>query len=219
MRILDESNNPLQLENKAQIDNKAKKKWFIIASGPSLTKEDVERVRGQNVIAINDNYKLAPWADVLYACDPNWWRWHIDDVKSFKGKKYRQDKSWTDKDVEVIKDLDVQCIKSISESGLSTNPNVIHDGCNSGIQAINLAYHLGARKIILLGYDQQATDGKAHWFGHHPNEIVSDWYKWKGHYQLVADQAPDIGLEIINCTRETALTCFPIKKLKEMLDI
>ena len=48
-----------------------------IGSGPSLTAEDVDYCRGRaKVIAINNAYQLAPWSDVLYACDGAWWDWH-----------------------------------------------------------------------------------------------------------------------------------------------
>jgi hypothetical protein len=59
-----------------------------IGGGPSLTRDDVDYCRGKAfVIAINDAYKLAPWADALYACDGLWWRWH-KGVPSFDGPKF-----------------------------------------------------------------------------------------------------------------------------------
>ena len=57
-----------------------------IASGPSLTQDQVDQVKGLNTIAINDAYKLAPWANILYACDYQWWDWH-KGVPDFKGYK------------------------------------------------------------------------------------------------------------------------------------
>ena len=71
-------------------------KWAIIASGPSLTKEDVDAVRGLNVIVINTSYWLAPWADILYACDGHWWDWHYENtdwkakLDAFENKKWTQ---------------------------------------------------------------------------------------------------------------------------------
>jgi hypothetical protein len=49
-----------------------------IASGPSLTREDVDACRGAAgvVLAVNDTITYAPWADVLYACDRRWWQEH-----------------------------------------------------------------------------------------------------------------------------------------------
>jgi hypothetical protein len=53
-----------------------------IGNGPSLTQAQVDFTRGARdangrvrVIAINDAFKLAPWADVLYFCDDKWWQW------------------------------------------------------------------------------------------------------------------------------------------------
>lgn len=199
------------------LENKVKKKWFILASGASLTREDVERVKGQNVIAINDNYKLAPWADIIYACDPQWWGWHMDDVKSFKGRKITQDESWND-----YPDLKSQAIglgvefyHSIAGGGIDEES--LYQGCHSGIQAINLAYLLGAKEIYLLGYDMQKTNGKDHWFGAHPNNAAPEWSKRLKHYEPVARDAKRLGVEIINCSRETALTCFDRKTIDEVL--
>ena len=60
-----------------------------LASGPSLTPADVEYVRGKaRVIVINTTVLLAPWADVLYACDARWWQWHHKTVKGFAGMKF-----------------------------------------------------------------------------------------------------------------------------------
>src|SRR5690349_3855481 len=55
-----------------------------MATGPSLTRDVVTRVAaakvfgGARVIAINDAYLMAPWADVLYFADPRWWDWQRD---------------------------------------------------------------------------------------------------------------------------------------------
>jgi len=39
------------------------------------------------VLAINDAYRLAPWADWLYACDDRWWRFHHEAVAAgFQGE-------------------------------------------------------------------------------------------------------------------------------------
>ena len=183
--------------------------WWIIASGPSLTKEDVDKLEDKNVIVINNNYQLAPWAQILYACDLKWWDWH-EGAKDFKGEKWTQDEKAAEK-------YGLRYIKSIPNAGISEDPQVIHQGSNSGIQAIGLAYHFGARTIYLLGYDLQATRGKSHWHGDHPDGVVSCWHRWLVFYEQVAKDAEKLGISIINCTRETALKCFERKELDEVL--
>lgn len=194
--------------------------WFIIASGPSLTQEDVNAIKGQKVIVINDNYLIAPWSDYMYACDPHWWMWHKErpELKTFKGQKWTQRESWEASEKEAVeKHHELNWIDSKCEMGLSTDPAFIHQGSNSGIQAINLAYHFGARRIVLLGFDMQPTNGKAHWFGEHPNKSHPKFNSLMKFYEHVADQAPTLGLEIINATRETALTCFKRQSLSSLL--
>ena len=185
-----------------------------------MTKDDVNLLKGQKVIAINDNYLLAPWADVLYACDPIWWTWHNErpELKAFQGQKWTQNESWDPDEKRIVEQHHaLRWIDSKCEMGLSTDPAYIHQGSNSGIQAINLAYHFGARRIVLLGFDMMETGGKAHWFGEHPNKSHPKFSNLLKFYQHVSEQAPTIGLEIINATRETALTCFQKEPLSSLL--
>jgi len=85
---------------------------------------------------------------------------------------------------------------------------IIHFNGNSGAQAINLAYLMGATRIILLGYDMGAT-GQSHWFGSHPKGLTNGNYSGyvSNFTKLAADLARE-GVEVINCTRQTALTQF-----------
>lgn len=128
----------------------------------------------------------------------------------FEGIRYTQDK-------DMAAELGIKYIESQAGPGLSTDPNVIYQGSNSGYQAINLAYHLGARLIIMLGYDMQITDGRAHWFGEHPDKVRSGYPGFIKQYQGIARQRLD--LRIINCTRTTALHCFEEMSLASALSL
>jgi len=95
-------------------------------------------------------------------------------------------------------------------------------GSNSGYQAINLAFILGAGEIILLGYDMQKTGGKQHFFGDHPNgpmKVDSDYNGWLGNFEKLASDLAGKGVEVINCTRQTALTCFKRMSLEDALSV
>ena len=68
----------------------------VAATGPSLTPAVAAEVRRARwplekcrVVAVNDAYRLLPYADILYACDERWWEVHIGDVrKSFYGERW-----------------------------------------------------------------------------------------------------------------------------------
>lgn len=88
---------------------------------------------------------------------------------------------------------------------------------NSGCGAISLACFAGARRVLMLGYDCQKTGGKTHWHGDHPKGLgnAGSVHKWPA--QFASLKAKMSGVEIINCSRETALTVFPRASLEQTL--
>lgn len=187
-----------------------------IASGPSLTREDCDLVRdahreGQvKVIVINTSYQLAPWADCLYACDARWWKWH-DGARDFQGLKYSlQDAR--------VKDYGVTVLKNTGTTGLDVRPSGLRTGHNSGYQAINLAVHFGAKQIVLLGYDlKRAPDGKVHWHGDHRQAVNVPLSLFLPTFQTLVQPLQKLGVSVVNCSRETALTCWPRVALRDAL--
>lgn len=134
-----------------------------IGGGPSLTLEQIDMVYrvNSNVIAINDAYRMAPWADILYGCDAMWWRWH-DGVPGFKGIKValigsKDGQGYEGKWADIMYD-DIRPLAYNGIDGLEIkDPRYLRTGRNSGYQAINLAVQLGAKRIILIGYDMQSV--------------------------------------------------------------
>ncbi len=183
-----------------------------IGSGPSLTQADVDACRGRTrVLVVNDGYRLAPWADALYACDHAWWRAH-DGVPDFAGAKYGLDLRSSK--------YGVQILRNTGESGLETDPTCLRTGRNSGAQAIGLAVHYGAKRIMLLGYDMQRTGGQSHWFGEHPQGLrrppLSEFLPF---FDQLVPAAKSLGVEIVNCSRETAIKKIPRATLQSALEM
>jgi hypothetical protein len=94
--------------------------------------------------------------------------------------------------------------------GLTPSRNLLHGGGNGGYQAINLAYLFGARKIVLAGFDMQRTGGQAHWFGEHPKPLSRShpYSTWIERYRQLAIDCAAAGLDVVNCTTQTALHAF-----------
>lgn len=182
-----------------------------LGCGPSLTKDDVAKVRGRAVvIAINDAYRLAPWADVLYACDGKWWGWHPEAL-AFRGAKYALDRY-------AQRFAGVAVLKNTGTKGLERDPKGLRTGRNSGYQAINLAVHFGAARIILLGYDLGPDHkGRTHWFGDHPDRVVSPYRLMRQEFLTLVAPLKEAAVEVVNCSRRTALEAFPVKPLEEIL--
>lgn len=166
------------------------------------------------VIAINDAVRLAPWADLLYFCDEQWYRWHETEVREFEGMKATLENFALRDEVPGL-----ACLAKRGEAGLCAEPDGLHTGSNSGFQAINLAVHLGARKIVLLGYDMKAKAGQAHWFGDHPVPTVKTLWKdlFIPAFRTLADPLKRRGVEVVNATPDSALDVFPFSPLREAL--
>lgn len=195
----------------------------ILASGPSLTEAQCEHVRdwhqsgGGRVIAINHTHRRAPWADVLYACDGSWWRYHYAEVRRvFKGQLWTQD-------AHAAKTYNIHHIVSERGVGLSRDPKVIYQGGgvrgagNSGYQAMNLAFHWGVKRIVLLGYDMKICDGKKNWHEPHVLATVSPYESWVRNYIPLAVDLDAEGVTVVNATPGTALDCFQKVRIEEAL--
>lgn len=175
----------------------------VIASGASLTQDDIDYVKGKaRVAVVNDNYRLAPWADLLYAADPDWWDYHIVEVNKmvFAGQR------WTQCETSAPK-YGLNHVVGYWRHGPSLDRAHIHYGMNSGFQCVNLAFLMGAKRIILLGFDMQMTGGKRHWFGNHPPPLdqASRYEKWVWYMDNAALKYHKAGCEVLNASRETAL--------------
>ena len=100
--------------------------------------------------------------------------------------------------------------------GLARDKSKIHTGSNSGYASIGLAYHLGAERILLLGYDMMMDGDQRHWFGDHPQglNVASNYNTFVQRYRTIKPE--EYGIEIWNVTRRTALDCFPIHSLDDL---
>lgn len=190
-----------------------------IGSGPSLTPADVDAVRGRaRVIVINTSVRLAPWADVLYAADQRWWEWH-HGAMDFQGLKFSihpspSSERWNQ---TLADSWRVTVLKNTGTNGLELNPACLKTGMNSGYQAIGLAVHLGARRIVLLGYDmQKGPKRNKRWHPDHQVNSGDPYHQWVRHFESMTEPLKALGIEVLNATRSTALTTFPRVSLEDV---
>jgi hypothetical protein len=192
-----------------------------LATGPSLTQTDVDYCRGKaRVIAINDAVRMAPWADVLYSSDRYWWPRH-NGVPSFTGAKFGIGSS-VGKFNGFVKHPDVRVLKNTGYTGLELEPTGLRNGKNSGYAAINLAFHFGASRILLLGYDMGRRQGLTHFFGDHvgmANPTDVHFGSWRRLFDSLLEPLTTAGVSVLNCTPGSSLNTFPMANLREMLPL
>jgi hypothetical protein len=206
---------------------------FCLASGPSLTAEMVGLVMDRPTIVVNSSALLAPWATVLYFTDSSWYEQHRDLVAEFPGlvvtmsrtaKRELPDKV---RRIKMFGDPDLPAMFPPVGSGL------VRQGRSSGHTAIALAIAMGARRVVLLGYDCRVVDGREH---HHddyliggrvdyPTEKEDPRWNNKREYSTVFVRgyygwklsAAAAGVEILNATPGSAITEFDRIDLRHFL--
>jgi hypothetical protein len=141
------------------------------------------------VIVANTTFRMAPWADAVFAMDGKWWKVHYNEVcESFSGWRL------------TTASLDGMVVEKVS----------IAQYRNSGANCVSVAAKAGAKDIVLLGYDCMVDEGKTHWHGSHP-EGLSDAKTikvWPVIFDRMAKDLKRQGVRVVNASRRTALTCF-----------
>ena len=135
------------------------------------------------------------------------------DIDNFKGPKYtiRDNPSYIG---------DIKILRKGNKFGLEEAKDTLSHGNNSGYAAINLAYHLGAKRIILLGYDM-GNDGKR---GHHhdgyPVPVTGDNIyrdQFIPGFKILADLLKTKGIEVYNASPNSLLNTWPKITLEKAL--
>ena len=139
------------------LQDREDKTLYIIGGGTSLKNFDWELLVDKNVLSINRAFQKVPWAIATFWTDSRFYKWYAKELKRFKGTKIacRWSQIYTD---------DVIFARSTGGNGIDDYPYHIRAGNNSGFAALNVAYHLGAKRIYLLGYDMKSSDKiGTHW--------------------------------------------------------
>jgi hypothetical protein len=75
--------------------------------------------------------------------------------------------------------------------------------------------------VILLGYDMKfGPNGEKHCHPDHPdyNPLDVTVERWVDAFNKTNPMMKDLGLNVINATRDTDLDCFPRVQLEELLE-
>jgi len=189
---------------------------YVAATGPSLTQGVADILRGQRVIAVNDAYRLLPFAEVLYACDARWWDVHKGGGGGFAGQKWStHEKGVSNDKTACARKWGLRLAPGAAGDVLRTDGTIAYGG-NSGFQAVGLAIILGFTRIVLVGFDMRAVDGRRHFFGNHPRPLRnSDCYKrWVKGFDIASKALPS-RVTIFNATPNSAIKSFQMVRLED----
>jgi hypothetical protein len=218
---------------------------WILGGGPSVTKEfnipekvvkDVGKgilpvsvyspylssIHNKHIIGINVAFLIGDWIDIVFFGDTSFLLPNKEKLAMFPGLKvsctpHAEKYSWVK---YVARDPD-------HPHGLSPNPKMVGWNANSGAAAISLAIHLGAKRIILLGFDMN-LDEKNHMHWHNlygKNEVLENgvnrrklpFVRHLTGFPVIARDAKRIGVTIINASPTSAINDFPKVSVKDLI--
>lgn len=175
--------------------------WAVLASGPSLTNEDITLVNqsGINTIAVNTTWEKARFCSVIYGGDSAWWRHNEQKIDVDADR-------WT-------------CSKAAKTLyGCHYRERKIKPNFNSGANAVELAVNqFNATHVIMLGFDCSVRHG-IHHHGKHlktSNPTQSRCETWKLQFKSLRKVTGHAA--VWNCSRYTELKYFEQRDLKQCL--
>lgn len=178
---------------------------FVLASGPSLTLEDIAKVRAYAkdhqcpVIAVHTSFLMAKWADVLFCANKSWWlHYRLSVKRTFEGV--------------------VATTANILDGMVTTFLNGrIPNYDDAGAMAVGLALHMGAARVILLGVDGGSPFLR--WHSPHPPKIRQRADDRRGAWEALAHDTQASGVEIVNANPLSAYETFPRAALDDYLTL
>jgi len=205
---------------------------FIIGGGRSLNKtnlewddingdvilqsisNDLSCIHNEKVIGVNNSYELGDWVDMCFYGDTRWFDWNKEGLKKFNNLI-----------VCCHPHNKIEWVKTINREngfGINTEPDRVSWNKSSGASAINLAYHLGAKNVVLIGFDMFAkADGEDNF--HKKHEITNELSKTP--YERMLSAFPEIkidadklGMRIINANLISKIECFEKMELSEAIE-
>lgn len=204
---------------------------FIIGGGPSLNSQDLSLLHHRHVIGVNDAYSFGNWIDVCTFGDPGWSKVHDKKtVQRSDGSVHPGLRRFRGLIVALNKELLLENRTDIrvmdrEPNGFTKKRNKVGWNGNTGVASINLALHLGALKIVLLGFDFKSKGKESNWHDNlrHPNKEVwqPNYNLWKRNLAYCKRNQikywPHV--EVLNATPDSAIpnNIWPYKDLYQIL--
>lgn len=207
---------------------------FIVATGPSLTMEDIESLKNEYTISMNSICKLyeqTDWRPTYYAIQDVYvfdkmqdtLRQHkevpvfiSDNIK----RKYKREKEWIEFPTDTMyHSYDMKIGKYYAKFSDDCY-DIVYDGYSIAYSCVELAIYMGFKEIYLLGTDCTYTGAKEHFVDSGvedrsrkfatPKLIVA--------YEKAKEYADGHGIKIFNATRGGVLEVFPRVQLEQILN-
>lgn len=181
-------------------------------------------IHDRHVIGVNAAFLLGSWVDFVFFGDSGFYLRNREEMDVFPNLIATCDPKHRNKYGGGVKYMP----KDRSHPwGITTKRGHVSWNLNSGLASFSLAYHLGVKRIYLLGFDMRlSADYKQHWHRHYKRDTMDlstfskkrmPFERHKKGFPQVAKDARKLKIEIINVSPHSTVEQFPRVRLKDVL--
>lgn len=197
---------------------------------PEVYSSYMQPIHDKHVIGVNVAYRIGRWIDVVFFGDFRFFQAHKHALAEFPGLKVCCNARINNPRYDWVKYVGHD---KEHKKGISYDRRKVSWNGNSGAAAISLAANMGAKRIILLGFDMKVKDDDStqHWHtlykGLHPQAGKTGHNKkvrslpfarhLKG-FEFIHKDARKQGITIINACPDSAITQFKKLSVKQLLN-
>ena len=179
---------------------------YVIGGGTSLASFDWSLLHGRHTIGCNAAFALGvDVCNICYFADKKWWDAFHEELAEYTGLVVT--------DQPQLKGIAPEWVHVMRRQSEGLGTNAIGFNSNSGCAATNLALILGAKRVLLLGFDMRlSAEHKPNWHDKVIDRANPDLYvRFRRGFDRVKTCLPQVfpGCEIINVTDGSNLDCFP----------
>jgi hypothetical protein len=182
---------------------------YLIGGGPSLLKFDWDRIRGKCTIGCNSAYQLGKdICQIVFFGDGSFWKEHNKNLFRFQGLVTTNCRT-------------LQCgapdwlfvMERRTEGVYQDIPGWYG---NSGACVVNLALILGAKRVLLLGYDMKIQDNRTNWY-RDGVKTQAPYKRFLESFRRMAVKIREVfpDQEVINVNDDSDLKAFPTVPVHE----
>ncbi|HUS88041.1 MAG TPA: hypothetical protein VMW91_01515 [Desulfosporosinus sp.] len=133
---------------------------FILGGGSSLRDWDIDVLKGERVVGVNDAYIHGPYVcDVCVFGDFKWYKVHFNGLVN-----YAKNGGCVVTNCPQTVNERFPWLYRMGREARGLHHNALGWNTNTGSSALNLALILGAKTVYLLGFDMKlGLDGRSNW--------------------------------------------------------
>lgn len=203
---------------------------FLVGTGPSLTMEDLEKIKGEYSFSVNSivlSFSDTTWRPTYYAIGD---RFGYEKLKiaireanmptifcgiSNKVMTPRMDVAFIPYPVNLL-DHGKMIPEHINKFGGNAF-KVVYDGHSITYSAMELAVYMGFKEIVLLGIDCDYSKAVNHIKAYSVQTDMNAAYLMRESYKVAKRWTDEHGVKIINATRNAKLDVFEKVRLEDVL--